>query len=145
MYVCFRSMRSHCAHPGWWHVPTLPQETTWPAEAWITFAPSTAWRLAKAMCASAVSWLDTQVADTTYTHTHLHTLAWFLGWYQGACTCTYSWPSISVDILKWHALLQCHNLAQGQLTLLKPGPRTLLWVCLRTLIKEHGLDQSYCK
>lgn len=80
-----------------------------------------------------------------HTHTHLHTLAWFLGWYQGACTCTYSWPSISVDILKWHALLQCHNLAQGQLTLLKPGPRTLLWVCLRTLIKEHGLDQSYCK
>lgn len=38
--------------------------TTLPVVAWTTSAPSTTWRPVKEMCASAVSWPDTQVGGT---------------------------------------------------------------------------------
>lgn len=56
-----RCMPSRCALPGWWRAPTPPLGTMWPAEAWTTSAPYTAWRPARATCASPESCPDTRV------------------------------------------------------------------------------------
>lgn len=61
-----RSMPYRCAPPGWWHAPMPLLEITLPAEVWITSAPSTTWRPARATCALAASWPDTQVSVATH-------------------------------------------------------------------------------